>query len=191
MVERPMTELGTDSQTCAGGTSTGHDATAIIRALLECLNADDRAGFMNLLAPHAVQVEPAEELEFRGPSDIAGNFWSYRSTFPDLHCTVTNLFARDDRAVAELTLRGTYEPYTYGRSARTILWYGCLGMKVKVDGVVNIAMYVDRLSMLNQLGALPLAPQASSSNPHGFSYPRVEPVVPAPDGATTQSHENG
>jgi hypothetical protein len=187
MVEQPMTELRTDAQTCTGGTSTGHDTTAIVRALLECVNADDRTGFMNLLAPHAVQVEPAAELEFRGPSDIATNFWSYRSTFPDLHCTVTNLFACDHRAVAELTLRGTYEPYTYGRSARAISWYGCLVMEVEGEKVARIALYADRLSMLDQLGALPMAPEAPAANPHGFCYRRLEPVV----SARTPSRQKG
>ena len=157
--------------------NAGGSTEAIVLALLDRINADDRSGFMSLVAPDAVQVELAAELEFRGPSDIAANFWSYRSTFPDLRATVTNLFACGTHAVAELTLRGTYEPYTYGRGAKTISWSGCLVMEVEGDRVDRIALYADRLNMLDQLGALPLAPEASSSNPHGFFYRRLEPIV--------------
>lgn len=155
------------------GQSTG----ALVRALLDHFNADDRSGFMSLLAAEAVQVEPAANVEFRGPSDIAANLWSYRNTFPDLHVTATNLFACGDQAVAEVTLHGTYEPYTYGGEAKTITWYGCLVVEAQSDKVSRMVVYADGLSMLDQLGALPLAPEASSSHPQGFFYQRLEPNV--------------
>lgn len=179
MVEQPVypphSEHQNDDRSLIADRGTG----VVVQALLDRVNADDRAGFVTLLAADAVQVEPAAGLEFRGPSDIAANFWSYRSTFPDLHLTVTNMFACGHHAVAELILHGTYEPYTYGPSARAISWHGCLVMKVEGDRVSGIAMYADRLNMLDQLGALPLAPEASASNPHGFYYRRLEPVVSA------------
>lgn len=169
----PRPARGNDDTPVAADRST----EAVVQALLDCINAGDRSGFMNTLARDAVQVEPSAGVEFRGPSDIAANVWSYRSTFPDLHLTATNLFACGDHAVAELTLQGTYEPYTYGDGARTITWYGCFVMEVKGGRVVRIALYVDRLNMLDQLGALPLAPEASSPRPHGFFYRRLEPIV--------------
>jgi ketosteroid isomerase-like protein len=169
----PSSAQSNDDTTSNAGRST----EAIVRALLDHLNAGDRSGFVGLLAQDAVQVEPAAGVEFRGPSDIAANFWSYRNTFPDLHFAVTNLFACGNRAVAELTVRGTYEPYTYGHGAKTITWYGCAVMEIESDKVARIAVYADRLNMLDQLGALPLAPEATSPNPHGFFYRRLEPIV--------------
>jgi ketosteroid isomerase-like protein len=163
----------------SGSGPRDHTSAGIVRALLDHLNAHDRQGFMSLLARDAMQTEPATGLEFRGPREIAANFWSYRSTFPDLQVTVTNLFACGKQAVAELTLRGTYEPYTYGQSARTISWRGCLVMEIEGEKVTSIALYADRLNMLDQLGALPLAPEAPTSDPHGFYYRRLEPVVTA------------
>jgi ketosteroid isomerase-like protein len=190
MVDKPVTEPRINPES-DGSMHTERSSGAIVRALLDHLNTHDRQGFMSLLTPDAVQVEPAAELKFRGPSDITANFWSYRSTFPDLHVAVTNLFACGNHAVAELTLRGTYEPYTYGRRARAISWYGCLVMEIEGDKVARIALYADRLNMLDQLGALPLAPEAPSANPHGYYYRRLEPVVPAPAPSPAHHDENG
>ena len=189
MMAEPPTNSRSDQRKADTNLNAGKSTEAIVRELLDHFNADDRSGFMDLLAPHAVQVEPAAELEFRGPGDIAANFWSYRNTFPDLHLTVTNLFACGHRAVAELTLRGTYEPYTYGRSARAISWYGCLVMEVEGDKVARIALYADRLTMLDQLDALPLTRAAPSANPHGFYYRRLDPVIPTP--APSAAHGAG
>lgn len=169
----PRSDQANDDTPLDGGRRTED----IVRALLDRANAADRSGFMGLLAPDAVQVEPTAGVEFRGPSDIAANIWSYWNTFPDLHLTVTNLFACGNHAVAELTLRGTYEPYTYGHNAKTISWYGGLVVEVEGDRVTGMAVYADRLYMLDQLGALPLAPEPTSPNPHGFFYRRLEPIV--------------
>lgn len=169
----PSSEQRKDDTHVDVGTST----EAVVRTLLDHINADDRSGFMGLIAPDAVQVEPAADAEFRGPENIAANIWSYRNTFPDLHLAATNLFACGTHAVAELILRGTYEPFTYGDGARMISWYGCLVMDIEHEKISRIALYADRLNMLDQLGALPLAPETPSPRPHGFFYRRLEPLV--------------
>jgi ketosteroid isomerase-like protein len=73
MAEQP-TNLRSDQRNDDTPLDAHRSTEAIVLALLDRINADDRSGFMNLLAPDAVQVEPAAELEFRGPSDIAANF---------------------------------------------------------------------------------------------------------------------
>lgn len=114
-----------------------------------------------------------------------------RRTFPDLHITVTNLFACVRCALAELTLRGTYEPFTNGRGARAISWYGYPVTEVEGDKVARITLYAERLTILDQIDALPLAHQPSSANPRGFYYRRLEPVVPTPAPSPARHDGNG
>ncbi len=175
-----MTEQRTLPPEGAASIGSSGDATNIVQALFAAYNAADREGFTKLLASDATQTELPADLVYQGADEITANFWAYRSTFPNLQVTLADCFASGDRAVAQLVQHGTYEPSTYGRSAKTITWYVCHVIRLRDSKITEITTYADRLSMLHQLGALALSPEVLQSGGPGFLYQRVEPVVGGP-----------
>lgn len=134
------------------------DALAIARRLLDALSRGDRAGIQALLAENVTEREPLEQEVITGPEAVAASMWSYRNSFPDLRIEVIDGFASGDRAAVQFTAAGTYEPYTYGASARQLTWRGCTIVRAEAGKIVQADTYVDWLEPVQQLGELAYAP---------------------------------
>ena len=105
----------------------------------------------------AIDADDPERV-LQGPADIKEYFMRLRGAFPDIHFTIDQLFAEGDKVVGSFTIRGTHQGY-YGAIAPT-------GKKV-VFKAVDIWRFangriaerciasIDRLGLLQQLGAIP------------------------------------
>ena len=84
--------------------------------------------------------------------------------FPDMHMTVEDLIAEEDRVMARWTLRGTHQGASLGMPP-TGKQFSIPGVSiVRLSGGKSVEQWVvhDQFSMLQQLGLIPSLAQAAS-----------------------------
>jgi steroid delta-isomerase-like uncharacterized protein len=104
----------------------------------------------------------------RGPAGIRQYLIQLRSTFPDIHFTIDHLFGEGNLVVGAFTIRGTHQGY-YGDlppSGRRVEFKAVDIWRI-VDGkiVERCIASIDRLGLLQQLGALPSSGSGSGASP--------------------------
>jgi ketosteroid isomerase-like protein len=137
----------------------------VIDEVFAAFRAHDLAQFRALLSERAVLHNPSTGESFSGPDAIAAAVAVTLEAFPDLEPQVTTLFAAGERGVAEvmrvatntgpLQLPGGQVPPT-GRRVRMA---ECVVFQVRGGKVETMSVYVDRLSVLSQLGLGPPSPE--------------------------------
>lgn len=82
---------------------------------------------------------------------------TFRTAFPDLHCTVEDEIHSGDRFAARWTMRGTHQGLFLGNppTSRPIVVQGLVYARIKNGQVVENWILVDRMSILQQLGLIP------------------------------------
>ena len=82
-----------------------------------------------------------------------------RDAFPDFHNTIEELVSEDDKIVARLTFRGTHRGEIFGvaPTGRKISYAGAAFFKIENGKVAEGWVLGDRQSLLQQLGAPPIA----------------------------------
>ena len=78
--------------------------------------------------------------------------------FPDLHIEVEDLIASGDHVVSRAVLTGTHKGSFAGVPAtnKKVSWHGCNVVEVKNGKAIRSRMYADNLSLMRQLGAIPM-----------------------------------
>ena len=143
----------------------------VINEVFTAFRAHDLGRFRALLSERAVLHNPSTGESFTGPDAIAAAVAVTLDAFPDLEPQVTNLFAAGERGVAEvmrvatntgpLRLPGGQVPPT-GRRVRMA---ECVVFQVRGGKVETMSVYVDRMSVLSQLGlGLPSAEPGAAPN---------------------------
>jgi steroid delta-isomerase-like uncharacterized protein len=87
----------------------------------------------------------------------------YISTFPDMTVSVDDIFAEGDRVAVRGTLRGTHNGALAGipPTGKSVVVPAMQTFRM-VDGKIAEAwLSIDRLAMLQQIGAIPAPPPAS------------------------------
>lgn len=82
---------------------------------------------------------------------------TFRTAFPDLHCTVQEEIAQGDRTAVHWTMRGTHKGAFMGNppTNRPITVQGIMMVRM-VDGrIVENWLLIDQMSILQQLGIIP------------------------------------
>lgn len=99
----------------------------------------------------------------RGPAGFAGTIAGLRRGFPDIHFTVEELIAEDER-VARWTWRGTHQGPFQGVAAthERVTNTGIVIFQLRDGQLVSARNEVDRLGVLQQLGLI--ARPAASRN---------------------------
>ena len=142
------------------------------RLVEEVLNQGDLAVADELLAPDCVHhvVDDAHPPQVPGPEGMKRWVIALRRAFPDLWASVDDEIAEADRVVQRLTCRGTHQapllgiPPTGGRiTVRAVGITRC-----GPDGRFVETWYaVDRLGLLEQLGARPRRAGGASGGEQG------------------------
>lgn len=80
-----------------------------------------------------------------------------RTAFPNLHCTIQEEIAQDDRTAVHWTMSGTHKGAFMGHppTGRPILVQGIIMVRVVGGRIVENWLLIDRLSILQQLGIIP------------------------------------
>ena len=87
-----------------------------IRRLTELLNTLDENLARDLIAPSAVFYLPGKTEPLRGPIGYLTIILTLRGGFPDMHWTLEELVAEDDKVAARFTMKGTHTGIFYGVS---------------------------------------------------------------------------
>lgn len=141
---------------------TTQDNKLAIRRLTELLNTPDEKLARELIAPSAVFFLPGKPEQLRGPIGYLTIVLTLRGGFPDMHWTLEELVAEDDRVAARFTMRGTHTGTFYGVSPT--------GRKMQMEQVgfytlskgqiIEERGQPDILGIVHQITPVPGVPQA-------------------------------
>ncbi len=148
------------------------DTARIVRAGYDAFNthtADPSSldPVTTYFAQDCEKVDVASNMTFRGPEGMKQWLTGFITACPDARVEVTNLFATEDRAVVECILGGTHTGPLHGPAGalppggRSMRLQACEVFQVRNGMIVSHYTYYDLLGLLQQLGALPAAGQAS------------------------------
>ena len=130
---------------------------AIVRSWVEAFNEGNLEAVDELLTDSYVRHDPNSP-EVRGAEEEKQLIAMYRSAFPDLHFTVEDMVAEDDRIAIRLSISATHKgellgiPPTESRLSFTAMEI----YRLKEDKIDEQWVNVDTLGMMQQLGVVPL-----------------------------------
>jgi steroid delta-isomerase-like uncharacterized protein len=137
------------------------DLTAVVRENLEAFNAGDWDRMRETITPGSVYVESATGRRVEGADAIIEVNEGWKAAFPDAQGTVDAEFACGDRAVMEVTWRGTHDgPLglpTGGAippSGRKIEVPAAQVCRIEDGRLAEVNHYFDMLSLLEQIGTI-------------------------------------
>ena len=138
------------------------DHAATMRKTYERINAEDIAGFGDLVADDFVEHQGVTDL----PPTKEGTLEFFRAllaAFPDWRMTVEDLIASGDKAVARVTVTGTHKGEFIGVPPTGTRVDVQLIDIMRFDGAGLVGEHwgvADMLSLLQQLGVVPAGPPA-------------------------------
>ena len=135
----------------------------IVSTYIETFCRGDLDACLATFAPDGMYISASTTHTFSGQA-IKDLFSEYFTGFPDLTCETVAVHAiSEDLAVWRWVVRGTHTGSFRGLppTGRSVVLRGCDFISVRQGLVQRVEGYVDRLGLLQQLGALP-APEQSS-----------------------------
>ena len=135
--------------------STEENKVLLRRLFEEVWNQGNLATVDELLAADYVLHDPA--MLIRGPEGFKAYVSAFRAAFPDLHATIEDQIAQDDRVAMRFTVRATHKGEFQGipPTGKQITLSG-INIQRFVDGkIVENWVSLDALGMLQQLGVIP------------------------------------
>jgi steroid delta-isomerase-like uncharacterized protein len=130
---------------------------SIIRHIFdEAFNQGNLSVVDELIAPDSI----SHRLSWGIPANRMGLkqlIATFRTAFPDLHCTVEDEIHQDDRVAAHWTLRGTHKGLFLGNSPtnKSIVVQGLIYARIENGQVIENWTLIDQLGVLQQLGLVP------------------------------------
>lgn len=138
--------------------SDGEANKAILRRWIDGLNAREYDAIIDeLIAPDYIQHGRWPGFP-QGREGVKQLFRSFAVIFPDMHLALEDLFGEGDRVLTRCTVRATHAGEMLGIPAtnRRVIFQSVDIWRVQ-DGLMREHWdEVDRLSMLQQVGAVPL-----------------------------------
>jgi predicted ester cyclase len=170
-------DVTTGSDTAAqASTGPGDLAEASRRLLEESFNEGNFELADQLVAPYAVNHDPAEPAAFRGlrgPEVLKRTATMYRTAFPDVRIAVDDVIASGDKVVLRWHSEGTHRGELAGL-APTGVHGSVTGISIDLwkDGkLVESWAEWDNLGLARQLGAAP--PEGSIGEKIGMAMQRL------------------
>jgi steroid delta-isomerase-like uncharacterized protein len=169
-------DITTASAEAAAGASTQVDPAEGSRRLLEIFNGGDLALVDELVAPDAMNHDPAEPAHMRGlrgPEVLKSTVQMYRAAFPDLEMVVDDVIAAGEKVALRWHSQGTHRGELEGL-APTGVRASVTGISIdrwKDGKVVESWTEWDNLGLARQLGAAP--PEGSVGEKLGLTVQRV------------------
>lgn len=109
-------------------------------------------------APQAVATGLANgSTKVEGPAAFKAFFSRMRTAIPDLHVTIEDILAEEDKIAVRLSVDGTHSGEGFGipPNGRTIHISGISIVRVSDGKIVEAWNNIDYLSLLTQIGAIP------------------------------------
>jgi steroid delta-isomerase-like uncharacterized protein len=125
------------------------------------------------VAADAVDHDPANPEDVRGPTGLKEQISMYRAAFPDLQFTIEDTIAQDDRVVIRWSSRGTHQGELMGLAptGKVVTVTGISIDRFAEGKIVESWTNWDVLGLMRQLGAAP--PPGSVSEKVGIQLQRL------------------
>ena len=130
---------------------------AVVRRWVEAFNEGNLDAVDELLTDSYVRHDPNSP-QVRGPEEEKQLIAMYRSAFPDLHFTLEDMVAEDDRVATRLGISATHKgellgiPPTENRLSLTAMEL----YRLREGKIDEQWVNVDTLGMMQQIGAIPI-----------------------------------
>jgi predicted ester cyclase len=131
---------------------------AVIRRFYEeVFNQKNMATIDELISPKHVDHAAPPSLP-GGPEGTKQLIGMYLTAFPDLHYTIEDLIAEDEKVVVRFTMRGTQRGPLMGIAPtnKQVTFSGIVIDRIEDGQFVETWFNMDMLGLLQQLGAVPM-----------------------------------
>lgn len=134
----------------------------LVDSVIELWNTGNPEVAKQLYAENAERYDPNQPEPNRGPQQITRYISEVRTGFPDFKLEIKQRTAEGDRLVTHWTCTGTHKGEFQGipPSGKRINISGLALARIENGRVAEERVYFDRLTMLEQLGAVPRATSA-------------------------------
>ena len=136
--------------------SVEENKAAVRRVWEEVMNKGDLAVADKLMATNYIFHAPGG-VEANGPDGFKQFVTIYRTAFPDIHCTIDDMFGEGEKVVSRFTLRGTHNGDLMGiaPTGKTTAIAGIVISRFAGGKEVEAWGSYDSLAMYQQLGVTP------------------------------------
>jgi steroid delta-isomerase-like uncharacterized protein len=139
---------------------TSEQNKALVRHWLEAINQGQIAVTDQVFARDCVRrliYHASVTRVGRGPEAIKRRLDEWRAAFPDWRFTVEDMVAEGDLVMTRCTVRGTHRGELLGLppTGREVAYTEILISRVSEGRIVEQSVLIDRLGLLQELGALP------------------------------------
>jgi steroid delta-isomerase-like uncharacterized protein len=133
---------------------------ALVRRWLDAINQGEVAVTDEVFSPDCVRrliYHASVTRVGRGSEAINRRISEWRAAFPDWHFTVEDMLAEADVVMTRCTVRGTHRGELFGLppTGREVAYTEILISRVSDGRIVEQSVLIDRLGLLQELGALP------------------------------------
>ncbi|MCC2971460.1 ester cyclase [Massilia sp. IC2-476] len=132
--------------------TTAHSNKKLVRTLYDCINARKLDEMQALIAPDF--TGPRGE---RGPAEFRAGIETVLTGFPGVRFELHDVFAEDDRVAVRWTFRAPHDGRFAGLppTHALVTQEGNVIYQLREGQIVRAWVQVDRLGVLQQIGALP------------------------------------
>jgi steroid delta-isomerase-like uncharacterized protein len=129
---------------------------AIVRRWVEAFNEGNLEAVDELLTDSYVRHDPNSP-EVRGPEEEKQLIAMYRAAFPDLHFSVEDMVAEEDRVATRLSISATHKGELLGipPTERRLSFTAMEHYRLSEGRIEEQWVNVDTLGMMQQIGAIP------------------------------------
>jgi steroid delta-isomerase-like uncharacterized protein len=145
-----------------GENKMGTDKVKLAREGIEAFNAGDWERFKAPLSADSVYDELATQRKVQGPDQIVEASKGWKEAFPDSKGTVTKVTEGADTVVLEITWQGTHTGDLFSAmgtippSQKRVTLAAVQVVRFKGDKVAETRHFFDLMTLLAQIGALPM-----------------------------------
>jgi len=139
------------------------DMKVLVRRLFEEVwNQGNLAAIDELFAPSYIRYDPAAP-EAKGLAGFKQLVVMLRTAFPDLHFTLEEIIAEDDKVMTRALLRGTHRGEYLGiaPTGKPVAVMGMVVLRIAQGKFQEGWLMMDNLGLLQQLGVVPPVGQST------------------------------
>ena len=135
--------------------STEENKVLLRRLFEEVWNQGNLATVDELLATDYVLHDPAHLVH--GPEGFKAYVSAFRAAFPDMHATIEDQIAQEDKVAMRFTVRATHKGEFQGipPTGKQVILTGTDIQRIAGGKIAENWVNLDALGMLQQLGVLP------------------------------------
>ena len=133
------------------------DTKVLVRRFFEEVwNQGNLAAIDELFAPSYIRYDPAAP-EAKGLAGFKQLVVRLRTAFPDLHFTLEEIIAEDDKVMTRALLRGTHRGEYWGiaPTGKPVAVMGMVVLRIAQGKFQEGWLMMDNLGLLQQLGVVP------------------------------------